>query len=126
MHAVCAHYEVLTARTIPQFTNRPSRPFLPSSGPFLFFVSSLSPQPDHQPRVRVRRGVRPVGLATRRIVPGLRVGRVAVHSDRHAPGGGEDAVEGQGRLTPHVWLGFIRPRSQCVGGMLLVQWCYMY
>ena len=26
--------------------------------------------------------------------------------------------------TPHVWLGSIRPRSQCVGGMLLVQWCY--
>ena len=28
-----------------------------------------------------------------------------------------------GRLTPHVWLGSIRPRSQCVGGMLLAQWC---
>ena len=29
-----------------------------------------------------------------------------------------------GWLTPHVWLGSTRPRSQCVGGMLLVQWCY--
>ena len=29
-----------------------------------------------------------------------------------------------GRLTPHVWLGSMRPRSQCVGGMLLVQWCH--
>ena len=28
--------------------------------------------------------------------------------------------------TPHVWLGSIRPRSQCVGGMLLVQWCYKH
>ena len=28
--------------------------------------------------------------------------------------------------TPHVWLGSIRPRSQCVGGMLLVQWCYQH
>ena len=26
-------------------------------------------------------------------------------------------------LTPHVWLGSMHPRSQCVGGMLLVQWC---
>ena len=28
--------------------------------------------------------------------------------------------------TPHVWLGSIRPRSQCVGGMLPVQWCYKH
>ena len=28
--------------------------------------------------------------------------------------------------TPHVWLGSIRPRSQCVGGMLPVQWCYRH
>ena len=28
--------------------------------------------------------------------------------------------------TPHVWLGAIRPRSQCVGGMLPVQWCYKH
>ena len=26
-------------------------------------------------------------------------------------------------LTPHVWPGSTRPRSQCVGDMLLVQWC---
>ena len=31
-----------------------------------------------------------------------------------------------GWLTPHTWLGSIRPRSQCVGGMLLVQWCYKH
>ena len=30
------------------------------------------------------------------------------------------------RGTPHVWLGSIRPRSQCVGGMLLVQWCHKH
>ena len=30
------------------------------------------------------------------------------------------------RGAPHVWLGSIRPRSQCVGGMLLVQWCYKH
>ena len=28
--------------------------------------------------------------------------------------------------TPHVWLGSMRPRSQCVGGMLPVQWCYKH
>ena len=28
--------------------------------------------------------------------------------------------------TPHVWLGSIHPRSQCAGGMLLVQWCYKH
>ena len=30
-------------------------------------------------------------------------------------------------LTPHdiVWLGPMHPRSQCVGGMLLPQWCYI-
>ena len=31
-----------------------------------------------------------------------------------------------GRLTPHTWLGSIHPRSQCVGGMLLVQWCHKH
>ena len=30
------------------------------------------------------------------------------------------------RGTPHVWLGSTHPRSQCVGGMLLVQWCYRH
>ena len=30
------------------------------------------------------------------------------------------------QINPHVWLGSIRPRSQCVGGMLLVQWCYKH
>ena len=25
-----------------------------------------------------------------------------------------------------MWLGSTRPRSQCVGGMLLVQWCYKH
>ena len=25
-----------------------------------------------------------------------------------------------------MWLGSIRPRSQCVGGMLLVQWCHKH
>ena len=25
-----------------------------------------------------------------------------------------------------MWLGSIRPRSQCVGGMLPVQWCYKH
>ena len=28
------------------------------------------------------------------------------------------------RGTPHVWLGSTHPRSQCLGGMLLVQWCH--
>ena len=31
-----------------------------------------------------------------------------------------------GRGTPHVWLRSIRPRSQCMGGMLLIQWCYKH
>ena len=31
-----------------------------------------------------------------------------------------------GWLTPHVWLGFMRPRSQCVGGMLLVDRSYKH
>ena len=25
-----------------------------------------------------------------------------------------------------MWLGSMRPRSQCVGGMLLVQWCHTH
>ena len=29
-------------------------------------------------------------------------------------------------VLSHVWLGSIRPRSQCVGGMLPVQWCYKH